>query len=101
MRIRYKIQHLMWLTFWTALVLGFRETLATAPAQLAGAMALVADAIIWASGLGALGLVAGLYGVAYCMDEGHEKDHAVTNLCNVLLGDLVAFFVFLMAGEGR
>lgn len=88
-RLRFRIQHMMWLSLWSALVLAAREPLmASLPAAVA--------AIVVLSGVVAVGLLGGLYGVALMAEEGERKDQAVLVMLYCLTGDLFLFLMFLL-----
>jgi hypothetical protein len=92
MKLRFKIKHLMWLTLWTALILWVREPLiATAPELV--------DLLFWVSGIVALGVFVGLYGIALIADEGHFKDDLVNRMCYLLIADGIVFFVFSVVDD--
>jgi hypothetical protein len=80
----------MYLTLWTALILWGREPLAIVAPELV-------SLVVWVSGIAAVGIFAGLYGIAALVDEGDPKDRLVNKLCYILIGDGILFFLFLVA----
>jgi hypothetical protein len=87
MKIRFKIKHLMYLTFWTAVILALRGPL----------LASVPDfvwLIVKLSGVAAVAMFVGLYGIALMVDEGRYKDRLVDRICYLLIGDGILFFLF-------
>jgi hypothetical protein len=93
MKLTFKIKHLMYLTLWTALILWGREPLAVIAPDLV-------SLVVWISGIAAVGIFVGLYGIAALVEEGDPKDHLVNNLCYVLIGDGILFFLFVLAETG-
>jgi hypothetical protein len=93
MKLTFKIKHLMFLTLWTALILAAREPLVVAAPELV-------SLVVWLSGIAALGIFVGLYGIAALVDEGDSKDQLVNKLCYVLIGDGIVFFLFVIAESG-
>ncbi len=93
MRLTFKIKHLMYLTLWTALILAAREPLAVAAPELV-------SLVVWISGIAAVGIFVGLYGIAALVDEGDPKDQLVNNLCYLLIGDGILFFLVVLAETG-
>jgi hypothetical protein len=90
MKLTFKIKHLMYLTLWTALILAAREPLTIAAPELV-------SLVVWVSGIAAVGIFVGLYGIAALVDEGDPKDQLVNKLCYFLIGDGILFFLFLVA----
>jgi hypothetical protein len=87
MRLHFKIKHLMYLTFWTAVILAIRHPLLAAAPDLVWL-------IVWLSGITGAGIFVGLYGVALIVEEGHVKDRLVDRMCYLLIGDGILFFLF-------
>ena len=82
--VRFRIKHLMFLTFWTAILLAFRV-------EFVESWPLIADFGCWASSLAGLGLFGGLFGVAAGMRPGRRQEALFTLLFNLLLGDAILF----------
>jgi hypothetical protein len=93
MKLTFKIKHLMYLTLWTALIVAAREPLAVIAPELV-------TLVVWVSGIAAVGIFVGLYGIAALADEGDPKDRLVNNLCYALIGDGILFFLFVIAESG-
>jgi hypothetical protein len=89
MILRFKIKHLMYLVFWTALILAVREPLVASVPRLV-------SLIVVLSGVTVIGIFAGLYGVALFMEESRSKDRLVDRMCYVLIGAGILFFIFLL-----
>jgi hypothetical protein len=89
MKLTFKIKHLMYLTLWTALVLWGREHLAVVAPELV-------TLIVWVSGIAAVAIFVGLYGIAALVDEGDPKDRLVNKLGYFLIGDGILFFLFVL-----
>ncbi len=87
MKFRFKIKHLMYLTFWTALLLAIRQPLLIVAPDLVWLIA-------WLSAIAGAGIFVGLYGVALVVEEGYFKDQLVDRLCYLLIGDGILFFLF-------
>jgi hypothetical protein len=87
MKLNFKIKHIMFLIFWTALVLWIRDPLITVAPDLV-------TLLVWVSGIVAVGTFVGLYGVAIVAAEGDAKDRLVNQMCYVLIGDGIMFFLF-------
>jgi hypothetical protein len=88
MKLTFKIKHLMYLTLWTALILGGREHLAVVAPELV-------TLVVWVSGIAAVSILVGLYGIAALVDEGDSKDRLVNKLCYFLIGDGILFILFV------
>ena len=86
-RLRFKIQHIMYLTAWTAMLLSVRGYLIDAAPTFV-------TAIVWASGLGGAAMIAGVYGIAWLMEEGVPKDRLVLRILYFLCADMVLLFIF-------
>ena len=82
---RFKIQHIMWLSVWTALVLAVRgPLLATLPE--------IAAAITVASLVATFAMFIAVFGIALLMEEGLTKDRVVLLL---FYGMAASSFLFL------
>ncbi|WP_435005735.1 hypothetical protein P12x_003530 [Tundrisphaera lichenicola] len=87
--LRFKIQHIMWLSVWMAVVLAVREPLIASLPRAVGAIFVI-------SGMVALFLFVGLYRVALLMEEGETKDESVLVMLYCLAGDLFLFVAFCL-----
>jgi hypothetical protein len=83
-RLRFKIQHIMWLSLWTAIVLAAKDPLIAYWPEIA--MHLVE----FSGGL-ALAMFIAVFGVALLMDEGPTKDRVVLLLFYCMAGDCFLF----------
>jgi hypothetical protein len=92
MRFQFKIQHIMYLSFWTAIVLASRN-------YLVASLPRITEFVLWSSGLAGLAMFAGLYGVALLAEEGTEKVRTFTKIVNLLIADLILFILLILASE--
>ena len=92
--LRFKIQHLMYLTVWTAMLLSIREPLMASVPELV-------SAIVWVSAIAAVAMTAGVYGIALMMDEGLSKDNLVRRILYFLCADMLLLFIFTILDKRK
>jgi hypothetical protein len=86
-RLRFNIQHIMYLTAWSAMLLAVRE-------PLIASFPLVATVLIWASAIGAAAMIVAAYAIAWMMEEGSLKDGLVVRILYILCADMLLLFIF-------
>jgi hypothetical protein len=87
-KLRFKIQHIMWLSLWTAVVLAVRGPLLASLPMVAGMISLASLVMTFA-------MFIAVFGIALLMDEGTTKDRVVLLLFYCMAG---SSFVFVSLG---
>jgi hypothetical protein len=88
LKLRFKIQHIMWLSLWTAVVLAARGPLLASLPEVAGMISLGSLVLTFA-------MFFAVFGIALLMDEGTTKDRVVLLLFYCMAG---SSFVFASLG---
>jgi hypothetical protein len=94
-KLRFQIQHIMWLSLWTAVVLAVRNPLIASLPEIARVIAMTSGVLLPAMFLA-------VFGLALLMEEGTRKDRAVLVLFYCMAGDSFLFLclcVLVFAGR--